>query len=71
LTLLAWQGGAGPAAPAILGEAQQEQTGITARDPALREVLAGLALAALAAEGRGPGAESRAAFRRQRSRGAS
>lgn len=54
---LAWQGGAGPAAPAILGEAQAEQTGITARDPALREVLAGLALAALAAEGRGPGAE--------------
>jgi flagellar hook-associated protein 3 FlgL len=52
---LAWQGGAGPAAPAILGEGQQEQAGITARDPALREVLAGLALAALAAEEAGPG----------------
>jgi flagellar hook-associated protein 3 FlgL len=55
---LAWQGGAGPAAPAILGEAREEQTGITARDPALREVLAGLALAALAAEGTGPSTEA-------------
>lgn len=55
---LAWQGGAGPAAPAILGEGQAEASGVTARDPALREVLAGLALAALAAEGAGPGAET-------------
>lgn len=51
---IAWQGGSGPAAPAVLGEARQEQAGITARDPALREVLAGLALAALAAQGHGP-----------------
>jgi len=50
---LAWQGGTGAAPPAILGEAQQEQAGITALDPALREVLAGLALAGLAAEGAG------------------
>lgn len=54
----AWQGGSGAAAPAILGETQTEQTGITARDPALREVLAGLALTALAAEGVGPTAEA-------------
>jgi flagellar hook-associated protein 3 FlgL len=51
---LAWQGGAGAAAPAILGEGIAVETGITARDPALREVLAGLALAALTAEGVGP-----------------
>lgn len=55
---LAWQGGAGPAAPALLGEGREEQTGITARDPALREVLTGLALLALAAEGAGPGEEA-------------
>ncbi len=55
---LAWQGGTGAAPPAILGEAQQEQTGITALDPALREVLAGLALSALAAEGTGPAGEA-------------
>jgi flagellar hook-associated protein 3 FlgL len=55
---IAWQGGAGNAPPAILGEAQQEETGITALDPALREVLAGLALAALAAEGTGPAGEA-------------
>lgn len=47
---LAWQGGTGTAAPAILGEGQQADTAITARDPALREVLAGLALTALASE---------------------
>lgn len=52
---LAWQGGTGPAPPAILGEGRVEQVGITARDPALREVLAGLALATLVAEGTGPG----------------
>jgi len=55
---LAWQGGTGTAPPAILGEAQEERTGITARDPALREVLAGLALAALVSEGAGPDPES-------------
>jgi flagellar hook-associated protein 3 FlgL len=54
----AWQGGAGPAAPAILGEAVQQEVGITALDPALREVLAGLALTALAAEGAGPQGEA-------------
>lgn len=55
---LAWQGGSGAPAPAILGEAQQEHTGITARDPALREVLAGLALTALVAGAIGPGDEA-------------
>lgn len=55
---LAWQGGAGLSAPAILGDGQQEQAGITARDPALRTVLAGLALAALVAEGTGPASEA-------------
>jgi flagellar hook-associated protein 3 FlgL len=53
---LAWQGGAGQAAPAILGEGVAVETGITARDPALRGVLAGLALAALTSEGTGPAA---------------
>ena len=46
----AWQGGSGPAAPAILGEGQQTDAAITARDPAVREVRAGIALTALAAE---------------------
>jgi flagellar hook-associated protein 3 FlgL len=46
----AWQGGTGPAAPAILGEGQQIDAAITAQDPAIRAVLAGLALAALAGE---------------------
>lgn len=54
---VAWQGGDGAAAPAILGETQQENTGITARDPALRQVLAGFALAAFASEGTGPGSD--------------
>lgn len=47
---IAWQGGSGPAAPAILGEGQQSETAIAAHDPALRSVLAGIALAALAAQ---------------------
>lgn len=47
---LAWQGGTGPAAPAILAEGVQTEAAISALDPALREVLAGLALAALATE---------------------
>lgn len=55
---IAWQGGTGSAAPALLGEGQEEQTGLTAREPALREVLAGLALLALAAEGVGPAADA-------------
>lgn len=54
----AWSGGAEAPAPAILGDGIAVQTGITARDPALREVLAGLALAALAAEGAGPSGEA-------------
>lgn len=48
--LVAWQGGTGPAAPAILGEGQQIDAAVSALDPALRSVLAGLALSALAAE---------------------
>lgn len=52
----AWQGGPGPAAPAILGEGLSVETAVSARDPALRELLSGLALAALAAEGVGPAA---------------
>jgi flagellar hook-associated protein 3 FlgL len=60
---LAWQGGTGPAAPAILGEGAQTQAAITALDPALREVLAGLALTALASEATGSAAgESRHAL---------
>jgi len=47
---LAWQGGPGPAAPAILGEGAQTQAAITALEPALRELLAGLALTTIAAE---------------------
>ena len=46
----AWQGGTGPAAPAILGEGLQTEAAISALDPALRQVLAGLAIAALASE---------------------
>jgi flagellar hook-associated protein 3 FlgL len=53
---VAWQGGTGPAAPAILGEGHQTQAAITALDPALRDVLTGLALTALAAEMTGPSA---------------
>lgn len=51
---LAWQGGAGPPPPAILGEGIAVESGVMAHDPALREVLAGLALTALAAEEVGP-----------------
>jgi flagellar hook-associated protein 3 FlgL len=54
----AWQGGPGAAAPAVLGDGRQEPVGLTARDPALRGTLAGLALAALAAEGAGPAPEA-------------
>lgn len=47
---LAWQGGSGDAPSVLLGEGQTAKTGITALDPAIRETLAGLALAALASE---------------------
>lgn len=47
---LAWQGGTGTAPAVLIGEGQTAETGVTALDPALREVLAGLALAALASE---------------------
>lgn len=47
---VAWQGGAGSAPPVMIGEGQTADTSITALDPAIRESLAGLALAALAAE---------------------
>ncbi|OAN69190.1 hypothetical protein A8B78_04920 [Jannaschia sp. EhC01] len=47
---LAWQGGAGDAPTVLIGEGQTAETGVTALDPAIRETLAGLALAALASE---------------------
>lgn len=47
---LAWQGGGGNAPVVLIGEGQTADTGVTALDPALREALAGLALAALASE---------------------
>lgn len=47
---LAWQGGDGQPPDVLLGEGQAANTGITALDPAIRETLTGLALAALAAE---------------------
>jgi flagellar hook-associated protein 3 FlgL len=50
----AWQGGPGDAAPAILAEGVQADTAVSALDPAIREALSGLAMAALAAEGTGP-----------------
>lgn len=51
---LAWQGGGGSGSPAVLGEGYQEDIGLTALDPALREAFTGLALAALADAGVGP-----------------
>lgn len=48
---LAWQGGTGNAPSVLLSEGQSAQTGVTALDPAIRETLTGLALAALASEG--------------------
>lgn len=50
---LAWTGGDN-LSPVILREGVQEATGITALDPSIREVLSGLAMTALAAEGSGP-----------------
>lgn len=52
---VAWQGGSGPAGPAILGEGLETRAAVSALDPALRELLAGLALTAIAAETSGPG----------------
>jgi flagellar hook-associated protein 3 FlgL len=47
---IAWQGGTGLPTPVLLGEGRSAETGVTALDPAIRDALAGLALAALAAE---------------------
>lgn len=47
---IAWQGGTGTQPPVLLGEGLSADAGVTALDPAIRESLAGLALAALAAE---------------------
>lgn len=52
---VAWQGGSGPAGPAILGEGLEARAAVSAFDPAVRELLAGLALTAIAAETTGPG----------------
>ena len=46
----AWQGGDGAAPEVLLSEGQSASPGVTALDPAIRETLAGLAMAALAAE---------------------
>ncbi len=46
----AWQGGTGQPPTVLLAEGQSANTGITALDPAIRETLAGLAIAALASE---------------------
>lgn len=48
---LAWQGGAGNAPQVLLSEGQSAATGVTALDPAIRETLIGMSLAALASEG--------------------
>jgi len=55
---LAWQGGGGQPPAVLIGEGQSAETGITALDPAIRETLTGLALAALAAETATPLPES-------------
>ncbi len=46
----AWRGGDGPAESVLLGEGNIANSGVTALDPAIRETLAGLAIAALAAD---------------------
>jgi flagellar hook-associated protein 3 FlgL len=51
---LAWQGGNGDPAPVYLGEGRTIDAGATAREPGIRTVLAGMAIAALAAEGSVP-----------------
>ncbi len=55
---LAWQGGDGQPPAVLLAEGQSTNTGITALDPAIREALTGLAIAALASEKAAPLAES-------------
>ncbi|MCR9068156.1 MAG: flagellin [Rhodobacteraceae bacterium] len=50
----AWQGGDGPPPAVLVAEGRNIDAAVTARDPALRSVLTGLALAALAAEDAGP-----------------
>jgi flagellar hook-associated protein 3 FlgL len=55
---VAWQGGPDAASPLVLSEGVETDTAVSALDPAVREVLSGLALAALAAEGAGPPAEA-------------
>ncbi|MEJ6390149.1 flagellin [Gymnodinialimonas ulvae] len=47
---VAWQGGNGPAPEFLIAEGEVAETGITALDPAIRETLKGLALAALATD---------------------
>ncbi|MEM7722768.1 MAG: flagellin [Pseudomonadota bacterium] len=54
----AWQGGTGTAPPVVLGEGRQEDVSVTALDPAIREGLVGLALAALVEENSGPTGEA-------------
>lgn len=51
---VAWQGGPGAAAPVLLSEGVTTDAGVNARDPALRDALMGLALAALAQEQAAP-----------------
>lgn len=46
----AWQGGNGPAPSVLVSESEVAEIGITALDPAIRETLKGLALAALSAD---------------------
>ncbi|GAA5074782.1 flagellin [Roseibacterium beibuensis] len=54
----AWQGGGGDPPPVLLEEGQSVEAGVTAREDAIRTTLAGLALAALTAEGHGPADET-------------
>ncbi len=51
---VAWQGGAGNPPDVLLSEGQSAKTGVTALDPAIRESLIGLSLAALASEQAAP-----------------
>ncbi|MEJ6393011.1 flagellin [Gymnodinialimonas sp. 2305UL16-5] len=47
---IAWQGGDGPVPSVLVGEGKTAETGVSALEPAIRQTLAGLALAALAEE---------------------
>ena len=51
---VAWLGGTGAPTAVYLGEGRTIDAGVTALDPGLRTVLSGLAIAALASEGRVP-----------------